>query len=170
MPHTWRYLSSRGVKGIFSLNSVGQIPGNMQWEWSGASTCRRSDPASARLNAMSVIPATAISWMLSNDTISQSPAARGSSILWICVYFQRCFQPFFFVFLTPVCPVALIEEAKMLVFAHTVTYSFLSSILYVSMTELKVILPIHDMGGYLDHNYKWIMPVSHNSNALLSRY
>lgn len=72
--------------------------------------------------------------------------------------------------MTPVCPVVLIEEANMLVFHHTVTYSFLSSMLYVSMTELNLILPIHEMGSYLDHNYEWIKPVSRNSEALLSRY
>lgn len=56
--------------------------------------------------------------------------------------------------MTPVCPVVLIEEAKMLVFRHTVPYSLLSSILYVSMAELNLILPIHEMGSYLDHNYE----------------
>lgn len=38
------------------------------------------------------------------------------------------------------------------------------------MAELNLILPIHEMGSSLDHNYEWIMPVSHSSDALLSRY
>lgn len=38
------------------------------------------------------------------------------------------------------------------------------------MAELNLILPIHEMGSSLDHNYEWIMPVSRSSDALLSRY